>query len=224
MRVSILKHIEFEDPGYYFEYFLHKGYDVTIHNLYEGDMPDNNSDIIVVMGGPMNVYEEERYPFLKEEKEFISRSVKEGKKVIGVCLGAQIIADVLGSQVYRNSHKEIGWFPIQKSANSIMGFLPDIATVFHWHGDTFELPQGAKSIYYSDATKIQAFQYDTNVLAMQFHLEMNEEIVRDLIRYCGKDIDNSLFVMSKGEIIDQCKIYSYSNKKILKNILKYFLD
>lgn len=95
MKVSILKQVEFEDPGYYLEYFESKNYKITIHKLYDGDQPDNNSDIILVLGGSMNIYEEEKYPFLKEEKAYISEAINKGKKIIGVCLGAQIIADVL---------------------------------------------------------------------------------------------------------------------------------
>ncbi len=224
MKVSILKHVDFENPGYYLEYFVKKEYEVTIHNLYEGDKPDDNADIILVLGGPMNIYEEEIYPFLKDEKEYISKSIKEGKKVIGICLGSQIIADVLGSKVYKNKYREIGWFPILKSQNGIMGFLPDIATVFHWHSDTCDLPVGAKALYSSDATKIQAFQYDSNVLAMQFHLEMDEDSIGNLVHQMARDLDNSLYVMTKEEIINQCKVYSYSNKQILHNILKYFLS
>ena len=162
MKVSILKHVEFEDPGYYLEYFSNNDYEVSIHNLYKGDTPDKESDLILVLGGPMNIYEEDKYPFLKDEKKFISEAIKKGKKIIGVCLGAQIIADVLGSKVYKNVHKEIGWFPIQKSQLGIMDFLPDIATVFHWHGDTYGLPQGAKAIYYSDATKIHQVNIRNN--------------------------------------------------------------
>ncbi|MCF8381013.1 MAG: type 1 glutamine amidotransferase [Bacteroidales bacterium] len=223
MRVSILKHVHFENPGYYLDYFDRKGFKVLIHNLYEGDMPDLNADLILVLGGPMNIYEESEYPFLESEKKYLKNAIREGKKIIGVCLGSQLIADVLGSETYKNAHKEIGWFPIQKSTSNKFNFLPDIFTAFHWHGDTFDLPDGAEVLFNSKATKNQAFLFGCDVLAMQFHLEMDEKIIRDLLHYCRADIDNSLFVMSEKDIISQCYEHSSLNKEILWNLLDHFL-
>lgn len=223
MKVSIFKHIEFENPGYFIEYFSQRNFDVKVFNLYEGEKPIANADIIVVLGGPMNIYEEEKYPFISDEKKFLTDSIKEGKKVIGVCLGSQLIADVLGSKVYKNLHKEIGWFPIRKSQTNKTKFLPEKISVFHWHGDTFDLPAGANVLFHSEATKIQGFEYGSNVLAMQFHLEIDEEGIDELIRHCKDDLDDSSFVMSEKEIKEQWSLHSSGNKKLLWNILDQFL-
>jgi len=223
MRVSILKHIEFENPGYYIEYFAQRGFEVLVHNLFEGEKPDENADIILVLGGPMNIYEEDKYPFLSYEKKFLFEAFNKGKKVIGVCLGSQLIADVLGTKVYKNAHKEIGWFPINKSLSNKDEFLPDNISVFHWHGDTFDLPEGAIVLFHSEATKNQAFEYGSNVLAMQFHLEIDEAGIKELIRNCKDDLDGSLFVMTEKEIKDQWHKLSSMNKELLWNILDHFL-
>ena len=138
-------------------------------------------DWLVVMGGSMNADEESRFPWLADEKRAIERAIAARKHVLGICLGAQLIARVLGAKVTRNRHTEIGWFPIERAegaaASAVGRALPARAEVFHWHGDTFALPEGAVQLARSAACEQQGFAYGERVLALQFHPEMTPESV-----------------------------------------------
>ena len=224
MKAAILKHIEFESPGYFTELFSMMGIKYDIYNLYQGKYPaPDEFDILLIMGGPMSIYDEENYPFIKNDKTLIKAAINKSKKIIGVCLGAQLIADSLGSKVYKNDYDEIGWFPVKRNLKGGMGFLPDVATVLHWHGDTFDLPEGSVHLYSSEACPNQAFIHSNHILALQFHLEMNEEIVSALWEYGKSEIPSGSYVMSRERILEGLKTYSYNNRKMLKSMLRYFL-
>ena len=153
----------------------------------------------------MNVYEENHYPWLAREKRFIGEALHEGKVVIGICLGAQLIACILGSKVMRNPYVEIGWHPVEKAArtsqSNLSGLLPDRFPAFHWHGDTFEVPRGAVHLARSQACENQAFVCADRVAAFQFHLESMRESVEQLIHNCPEDIVEGPFVQSPAEMI-----------------------
>jgi len=157
-----------------------RGHSVSCTHLYRGDPlpPVDSFDFLVIMGGPMNIYEYRNHPWLPVEKEFIKCAIDSGKTVLGVCLGAQLIADVLGAKIYQNATQEIGWYPVKFNAakNRIDAFqeFPDELTVLHWHGDTFNLPPGAVHLAESDACRNQAFAYGQRVIGLQFHIEMDE--------------------------------------------------
>jgi GMP synthase-like glutamine amidotransferase len=163
---------------------------------------DARVDWLIVMGGSMNVYEYRNHPWLREEKRFIETAIGQGKHVLGICLGAQLIADVLGAKVYQNQEKEIGWFPItlRPEARSFFADGPSPLEVFHWHGDTFDLPSGATWLAESEGCKHQAFSYGRNVIALQFHLEMNAMTVRNLLEHCHSDLTPGRFVQPPEEI------------------------
>jgi GMP synthase-like glutamine amidotransferase len=150
-------------------------------------------DWLVIMGGPMNVYEEVAYPWLSEETRFIREALDAGKTVIGLCLGAQLIARALGGVVTRNPVKEIGWLPVsltgQATEHPLLSFLPPHPVVLQWHGDTFSvLPEGAVLLAESAACAHQAFAWKEKAFAFQFHLESNLETVRALVDNCGHEI------------------------------------
>lgn len=153
---------------------------VSATHLYRGEtLPDGESfDFLVIMGGPMNIYEYRNHPWLPGEKRFIRQAIDDGKYVLGVCLGAQLIADVLGAKVYQNAKMEIGWYPVRfnSAKKSVRAFenFPEELTVLHWHGDTFHLPEGAVHLAGSDACRNQAFAYGQRVIGLQFHIEMDE--------------------------------------------------
>ncbi len=169
----------------------------------------------------MNIYEEESYPWLKYEKQLIKKAIDGSTVVIGVCLGAQLIADAMGSTVYPSPGREIGWFPVQKTAHETLKFLPEFATVFHWHGETFNLPSGSIQLYKSDIVENQAFLYDHRVLGLQFHLEMTETGARLLCKNCGDEMDNTRFVMNEKEIESGFARYHEANRRILRNIIHW---
>lgn len=208
MRIHYLQHVPFENPGHILTWAARKGHDVTATHLYLGQMPPGMGDFdwLVVMGGPMNVYEEESCPWLRTEKAFILQAVRAGKIVLGLCLGAQLITDVLGGKVTKNEFTEIGWFPVRLGgpalSSGLFSFLPEEPVVFQWHGDTFsELPQGAVCIAGNDVCEHQAFTWGNRVFGFQFHLENTPEIIGNLIRNCAKEMAPGPYVQSAESIL-----------------------
>ena len=151
----------------------------------------------------MGVYDERDYPWLIREKEFLKQAIDTGTHILGVCLGAQLIADVLGARVYPNDHKEIGWFPIEgvQTHKKIGPLFARAGKVFHWHGDTYDLPSGATHLAKSQACKNQAFSVGDQILALQFHLETTRNAARALIDNCGHEIVNAPYIQPPHEIL-----------------------
>lgn len=149
-------------------------------------------DWLVVMGGPMSVNDTAQHPWISQEIAFIRRAIDAGTRVVGVCLGAQLIAKSLGASVVRNAHAEIGWFEIRATDTGrqypLGALFTDNPCVLHWHGDTFELPYGAQLLASSDACRNQIFTYGTNVLGLQCHLEMGRPQVERLARECADEL------------------------------------
>jgi len=172
--------MECEGMGKIADWIHERGHTVNCTRLHRNDpLPlENEFDLLLIMGGPMNIYEYRNYPWLPAEKETIKRAIDSGKKVLGICLGAQLIADVLGAKIYQNAQMEIGWYPVhfksvKKSIPAFAAF-PESLTVLHWHGDTFDLPEGAVNLAESAACRNQAFIYGDRVIGLQFHIEMDE--------------------------------------------------
>jgi GMP synthase-like glutamine amidotransferase len=207
MRIHSLQHVSFEDIGSLTQDIAANGHSLSTTHWYKGDSaPDLNSfDLLIVMGGPMGIYDDDTYPWLTEEKALIAAAISAGKKVIGICLGAQLIACVLGAKVTRNAHREIGWFPLQIAADAsdhpIAKILATCPQVFHWHGDTFELPAQAQLLASSEACQHQAYVIDNQIYGFQFHLETTEASASALIQHCGEDLDNSTYVQGADEIM-----------------------
>jgi GMP synthase (glutamine-hydrolysing) len=207
MRIHYIQHVPFEGPASIRLWADQHGHGQSYTRVYEKpDFPGMDSlDWVVIMGGPMGVYDEIQYPWLKTEKEFIKKTIDAGKVIIGICLGAQLIAEVLGSKVFANKHREIGWFPVEltqaASASHVFGFLPDRFTAFHWHGDTFTLPPGAVHLARSKGCENQAFLYKDRVLGLQFHLESTEESVRELAQNCKDEILPDKYIQSSEDIL-----------------------
>ncbi len=191
-------HVSFEGPGYIDDWFNEKGIPLKIWRMYEKtELPEPEEvDFLLIMGGPMNIYEYEKYPYLKAEKHLIKTCIEQDKKVLGICLGAQLVADVLGEKTYPGKEKEIGWFPVAGDRNILPGsFVP-----FHWHGETFNLPEGSEHLASSLVTRNQAFSYNKNVLAIQFHLEVNHELIEGLLEHASGDLTPGEWVQSHEEI------------------------
>lgn len=224
MRIHYLQHVQFENLGNIENWIIKKGYKLSKTSLYNNEkLPDIKSfDLLIVMGGPMNVYEENEYPWLKLEKEFIKQSIEEDKAVLGICLGAQLIANVLGSKIYKNEYKEIGWFPIcltDKALESpLFKNLNETFDVFHWHGDTFELPENSVRIAASEACINQGFIYNERVIGLQFHLESSMESIENLIKHCNNEIVSSKYIHLPKDMKDISKL------KDLNKTLTVFLE
>ncbi len=200
MHIHIIQHVDFEGPAHIGKWITAHGHSRSETHLYRGDSLPAGTDFdrLVVMGGPMNIYEHDRYPWLVEEKRFIGRAIGAGKTVIGICLGAQLIADVLGGRVYAGPEKEIGWFPVTLTPEArelgLFGDVPERFTVFHWHGDTFPLPEGAVRLAASAACENQAFLYRDRVLGLQFHLESTPESVRAITDRCADEVVDGRYI------------------------------
>jgi len=225
MKIHHLQHVPFEGLGSMQAVLEEKGHLLSSTHLYANqDFPSlDDIDWLIVMGGPMGVYDEEVYPWLETEKKFISDAIDSGKIVLGICLGAQLIADVLGARVYKNAHREIGWFDISRSADAdstiLSKAIPEQVEAFHWHGDTFEIPEGATLVAESVACKNQGFIMDDRVLAFQFHLETTQESAISLIDNCGDELDGSSYVQSKNEILSNPQRFSNINQ-VMRSVLE----
>jgi GMP synthase (glutamine-hydrolysing) len=230
MNIQVFQHISFEGPAFIEEIAGSNSYDLHICRFDEGELPvpATDYDMLIIMGGPMNIHDESDFPWLTLEKKAIEQAIKSDKLIFGFCLGAQLIADVLGAKVYKNKEKEIGWYPVSRIepgvGNPALQFLPDIATVFHWHGETFDIPKNATRLYRSDATENQAFLYESNVLALQFHIEMLRPSIEDLIYFSKSDLSEGQFIMTPQEMLSNYSKYEASNKKMLRNLFRYFVE
>ena len=181
-KVAVLKNVCFEGPGSFKEILEGMGYKVLEFSCFKGNFPEpKDFCAVLIMGGPMGVYEAKDYPFLEEEISLIRMFYEQDKKILGVCLGAQLIAKAFGGEVYKGEWgKEIGWFYIYPQ-DKLEYLFYDKFLAFHWHGDTFDLPEGAVRMASSVKYKNQAFRIGTQVVGLQFHLEVTKEDIEKWI-------------------------------------------
>ncbi|MDX9905445.1 MAG: gamma-glutamyl-gamma-aminobutyrate hydrolase family protein [Bacteroidales bacterium] len=226
MRAHIFQHLAFEGPGTIQPWLKNAGYDLTFTVFAEKVFfPEINSvDFLVVMGGSMSVNDEGKFPWLIAEKQFIREFIATGKPVLGICLGAQLIASALGARVYPNKTKEIGWFSVTGLPSRLPNFqFPVSFTPLHWHGDTFDLPEGAVLLASSEATKNQAFQYGKNVLAIQFHPEADRQTLQDFCFYFKKELVPERFIQSEEEIVKYADEYLSSMDDLIDRLMLYLV-
>ena len=203
MKVQVLQHVPFEGVGSIGPWLAMQGATVGYTRFYESSVlpPTTTLDLVIAMGGPMSVNDETSLPWLKSEKQFIREAIRQGLPVVGICLGAQLIASALGARVYAGHHKEIGWFDIEACSPTADCFqLPGRETVFHWHGETFDLPQGAVRLARSAACENQAFQFGPNVIGLQFHLETTRESVDTMVANCRDDLVDGHYVQPEAAL------------------------
>ena len=229
MKVHYFQHVPFEGIGS-IEFWLNAhNVETSATRFYEKtSLPDiNEIDWLIIMGGPMSVNDEYEYSWLRAEKEFIAQAIKKGKVVFGICLGAQLIASALGAKIFPNTYREIGWFPIQRvlsyGISGIANIFPSSVEVFHWHGETFDLPGNAIRIAQSEACKNQAFVIGKKVLGLQFHLETTQESFKALLEHCRGDIVSEPFIQSEEEMRANPTRLSRINT-IMNAILDYFMN
>lgn len=227
LRIHYIQHVPFEDPGYIKTWISKNNHTVSSTRFYLGDtLPAiDDFDWLIVMGGPMGIEDEDQYVWLKKEKTFIKKAIEADKTVIGICLGAQLIAHVLGAKVFPNDKQEIGWYPVDFSGRArslpIFQGFPDAPTVLHWHGDTFEMPEGALHLMKTDVCINQAFIYGKKVLALQFHLEATPETVAAMTENCRDELVPEEFIQTAQDIIAGVKFCGETNA-LMSQILDYF--
>jgi GMP synthase (glutamine-hydrolysing) len=225
MRIHCILHESFEGLATIEHWISKNKHTLTFTHLYLNEtFPDPNGfELHIIMGGTASVYESGKYDWLKEEKLFLKMAIAHKCKILGICFGAQLLADVLGSKVYKGTHKEIGWFPVRfnKAECSNMTFLPDALNVFHWHGDTFDIPESAVRIGSSEATPNQGFIYGNNIIALQFHLEMNFNQIQLMLESGGNElIEGNKYIQGKNHILMQNNFFA-DNNQLMIDILDY---
>lgn len=224
MRIHSLEHEPFEGLANIEVWAKKKGHSISRTLLFNNEEFPEMSDFdwLVIMGGSMNIYEEDKYPWLREEKNFIAHAIASKKILLGVCLGSQLIADVLGGRVSKNKYKEIGWFPVsltkEAKDSSIFGSLPGKFSALHWHGDTFKIPPGAARIAESEGCANQAFEYG-RIIGLQFHIEYSVESINLMLQNCADELVDGKYIQKPDEIVSQ-----YSNVPEMRKILNLLLD
>ncbi|MDG2992146.1 type 1 glutamine amidotransferase [Candidatus Synechococcus calcipolaris G9] len=229
MRLHYLQHVPFEGPANIARWAQEQGHSLVGCQVYQSqEFPAlDDLDGLVIMGGPMNVDEGDLYPWLAPEKAFIESVIAAGKPILGICLGAQLLARVLGARVYPGSEKEIGWFPIQPTPAAME--LPlcqgwrETFPVFHWHGDTFDLPRGAIHLARSAVCPHQAFLWGDRVLGLQFHLESTPETVKTLIHHCQDELIPAAHIQQPREMLGS-EINFVENWHLLQALLGQFFN
>jgi GMP synthase-like glutamine amidotransferase len=202
MRVHLLQHVPFEGPAALAPALRGAGHDLALTRLFAGEaLPEPDAlDWLVVLGGPMSVHDEREHPWLVAEKKLVRDCIDRGKRALGICLGAQLVAEVLGGEVARNREREIGWFAVERAAGAeacaLGRALPARFAAFHWHGETFTLPPGAAHLARSEACENQAFVWGERVLALQFHLETDRAAAEALVAHCRDELAPGPFVQS----------------------------
>ena len=225
MHIHWLQHVPFEGLGMIRTWASQRGHTLSCTRFWAADqLPEPDSmDLLVVMGGPMGVHEERLYPWLVEEKKFIRRAVDEKRVILGICLGAQLLASVCGAAVYQHSEKEIGWFPVSRE-NKIPTWaeeiLPAQLTMFHWHGDTFDMPDSAILLCSSSACRNQGFVIDDRIIALQFHPEMTSAGVATLVDNCRSELVTSLWVQNEQQILNG-HVHMAATNRVMEKLLDH---
>jgi GMP synthase (glutamine-hydrolysing) len=220
-----IRHVAFEDAGTLGDVLDERG--IALRYLEAGvdDLtPAKDADLLVVLGGPIGIYEVDRYPFLTHELSVIEAAVKKGVPVIGICLGCQALAAVLAARVYPNSAKELGWDTMMltpEGKSSPLGAIEGLP-VLNWHGDTFDLPVGATRLASTEITPNQAFTYGPKVLALQFHVELPE---RDLERWLiGHTLELAMSKVDLGKMRADTARYAAPTNQASKRLFNDWLD
>jgi len=223
MKMAVLQHVPFEGPAAIADWAAARKIGVTVRHLYRGDpLPDlSEFDMLTVMGGPMSANDERILPWLAPEIARVGDAIASDKVVLGVCLGAQIIAKALGAKVYEGAQKEIGWFPVHaEAAHALFEGLPGEFMAFHWHGETFDLPAGAERLASTPLTPNQAFAVGKKVLGLQFHMEATKESVSALIENAANEIGAGAYEHQPDAIragIGHCVLLRKHLDRILDN-------
>jgi GMP synthase-like glutamine amidotransferase len=220
LNIHTFMHVPYEGLGCIADWIDKNNHAVSFTKFYEAFQlpPIDEIDWLIVMGGPMGVYQEELYPWLVEEKGYIRQAIERGKVVLGICLGSQLIAEVLGAKVYPNKQKEIGWMKVQRTVASkgmpILGNTKEVFKVFHWHGDTYDLPKGSIHLLESKVCKHQAFLYNEKVLGIQFHFEVMPGTVLRMVENGESELIESETVQSATTILNESKYFEANNHKM----------
>ena len=216
MKIHYIQHVSFEGPGYISHWARQKGHRLRCTELFDNQpLPLlEDVDFLILMGGPMSIHDTKQYPWLREEAAYIEKILEAEIPLLGICLGAQQIAHVLGSRVKQGKEKEIGWFPIERHELAPDDFPLPSGPVFHWHGETFEIPEKAAPLAWSKACLNQGFLYRKNVAGLQFHLESTRESVASLVENEAAELTQGSYVQRAEKILRNDAPYESVNRKM----------
>ena len=221
-NVLMLKHIAIEGGGTIEEYLLSKGHKIDRRELQDGDsVPSKlDYDAIIILGGPMNVYEEDKYPFLKDEDKLIKEAIKKEIPTLGICLGAQLIAKAAGAKVSKNKVKEIGWYKVNLTEagknDPVFKGLGESFDVFQWHGDTFGIPENGTLLSTAELCTNQALRVGKNMYGLQFHMEVTDKMIYEWINSYDEELQSLKGVIDVEKIRKdtKAKITSYKDRAL----------
>lgn len=230
--ILFVKHIDIEGPGSVEEFFRNTTWSLQTVNLAQGErLPDNLREIeaIITLGGPMNVYQEDKYPFLKDEDVFLKNAIKNQVPTLGICLGAQLLAKAAGAKIKKAKTEEIGWYkanltPAGLKDNLFLGLKPQL-DVFQWHEDTFDIPEQGILLAESKTCKNQAFRFGTNAYGLQFHFEVTGEMIEDWTKEYKRDAKfNAKALAMISSYRDLKKNFGYQANLICLNFSRLFKE
>jgi len=225
MRIHYIQNDPAATLGYIKDWIDYNNHTLTCTKMYENELlpPLDSFDLLIVLGGNMGAYEEKEFPWLISEKKFIRDSIDANKWVFGICLGVQLLANVLGSKVYPHKHQEIGWWPLtltdEASSAPLLEGVPKEFIVFEHHGDTFDLPEGAVRLATSSGCTNQAFSYGDRVIGIQFHPEFTNEMIHGYKEEAEVQVMEGAYCQSTSEWINKHS-YLENAKTLLFTILQ----
>ncbi len=232
MRALVLQHVAVEGPGTLASYLDARGWTLETAALYEGaHLPEDAQgyQAVIVMGGPMGVYDEAEYPFLPDEHQFLRRVLAQGVPVLGICLGSQLLAKALGARVYRNPQKEIGWYTVDLTpagaADPLFAGLTSPVPVFQWHGDAFDLPVGATPLAASPLCPLQAFRYGDRVYGLLFHLELTPTVIQSWLEVFHNELVSLQGIIDPKRIVAEMPhrfvAYRQGGSRVFANLVEH---
>jgi GMP synthase-like glutamine amidotransferase len=230
MRAHVFQHVPFEDLGSIRPWLDERGADISYTRFFANDPipPLADLDALIVLGGPMSVNDEHDLPWLRAEKQAVRDALVHDVPLLGICLGAQLLANALGARVYPNAMKEIGWFPVRGVTNANDGasvfHFPAESTVFHWHGETFDLPANATNLASSVACEHQAFQLTRRAIGLQFHLETTAEAARAMVEHGQHELVPGPYIQTAQQLLEAPAACYQGANHLMREVLTWLFE
>lgn len=227
MNIALLKHVAYDGPAFLPQWAAREGHRLEDILVPEVGVPaPEGFDRFVIIGGPMSIWEDDKHPWLEAERRFVAECVAADRPILGICLGAQLLAAHFGAVVQTGRHKEIGWFTVERNDDALSTWLgsalPQRFDSFFWHGDVFGLPQGAQAIAGSAAHPVQGFVMGRH-LALQFHLEVTPEWASRLAERDAEELEPDRFVQTADVLLSRSPASYRESNRLMDAVLERWL-